>query len=185
MTATWTEKRYCGMAADLGGDNPWTNPTNYQGPPDEQAARNSAATSNALAAIGFGFHVFDDATMIQIKAHLSREKGGGGTTFDNTVQLLKAGTPIGNNEAHAATPWPADWETESYDGGVGADPLWGVGGSMTPADYRHGAFGLQLSVDNVTAEARADAVQIELEYTTPRVWLGPHLRASPTKRWLG
>jgi Tfp pilus assembly protein PilX len=80
---------------------------------------------------------------------------------DGTVQLLKAGSPVGNNKA-SATAWTTSPVAVNY--GSSAD-LWGT--TWTAADLNAGNFGLRFAAKNVgagTATASLDYVTITVNY---------------------
>jgi len=80
---------------------------------------------------------------------------------DNTVQLLKAGSPVGSNKAGAST-WSTTSTTVNY--GSSSD-LWGT--TWTPADLNATTFGLRFAAKNLgagSATASLDWVSITVTY---------------------
>jgi Tfp pilus assembly protein PilX len=81
---------------------------------------------------------------------------------DNTVQLLKAGSPVGSNKA-SGSGWPTSLGTVTY--GTAAD-LWGT--TWTPADVNASNFGLRFAAKNIvtgSSTASLDYVSITVSYT--------------------
>jgi len=80
---------------------------------------------------------------------------------DGTVQLLKAGSPVGSNKA-SATAWGTSISTVNY--GTSSD-LWGT--TWTGADVSASNFGLRFAAKNVgaaSATASLDYVSITVTY---------------------
>ena len=90
--------------------------------------------------------------------------GSVGALQDNTVQLLKAGAPVGNNKA-VSTTWGTTLSTITY--GSSSD-LWGLSvGSLTGADVNASNFGLRFAAKNVAAAsstASIDYITIKITY---------------------
>ncbi len=88
--------------------------------------------------------------------------GSVGALQDSTVQLLKAGAPVGNNKAVTGTNWSFSNSTVTY--GSTAD-LWGT--TWTPANVNASNFGLRFAAKNVaaaSATASLDYVSITVTY---------------------
>ena len=87
--------------------------------------------------------------------------GSNGALEDATVQLLKAGSPVGSNKASSST-WGTSSSTVSY--GSSSD-LWGT--TWTAADLNASSFGLRFAAKNVaaaSATASLDYVSIKVTY---------------------
>lgn len=87
--------------------------------------------------------------------------GSAGALEGNTVQLLKAGSPVGSNKA-SATTWGTTSSTVNY--GSSAD-LWGT--TWTAADLNASNFGLRFAAKNVaaaSATASLDWVTVTVTY---------------------
>ena len=95
--------------------------------------------------------------------------GMNGTLSDHTVQLLKAGAPVGNNKA-TATIWSTSSTTVNY--GTTSD-LWGT--TWTAADLNASNFGLRFAADSAggaTATASLDWVSITVTYNDDTTGIG-------------
>jgi Tfp pilus assembly protein PilX len=87
--------------------------------------------------------------------------GSNGALKDDTVQLLKAGAPVGSNKASSST-WGTSSSTITY--GSSSD-LWGT--TWTAADLNASDFGLRFTAKNVaaaTATASLDWVTVTVTY---------------------
>ena len=87
--------------------------------------------------------------------------GSAGALSDHTVQLLKAGTPVGTNKATASN-WSTTSSTVTY--GSTSD-LWGT--TWLPADLNASNFGLRFAADSsgaASATASLDWVTIQVTY---------------------
>jgi Tfp pilus assembly protein PilX/roadblock/LC7 domain-containing protein len=85
----------------------------------------------------------------------------GGSLQDSNVQLLKAGSPVGTNEA-SPTSWPTSAGVAAY--GSTSD-LWGT--TWTAADLNAGTFGLRFaakSVANASITGSIDYISITVKY---------------------
>jgi len=87
--------------------------------------------------------------------------GSNGALQDATVQLLKAGSPVGSNKASSST-WGTSLSTVNY--GSTSD-LWGT--TWTAADLNASTFGLRFAAKNVaaaSATASLDYVSVKVTY---------------------
>jgi hypothetical protein len=87
--------------------------------------------------------------------------GSAGALSDHTVQLLKAGTPVGTNKATASI-WSTTSTTVTYGS---ASDLWGT--TWLPADLNASNFGLRFAADSsgsASATASLDWVSIQVTY---------------------
>lgn len=128
----------------------------------------SANTSKLLQLTGFGFAIPSTATIVGIS--LVFQGTAGFATFDSTVELLKAGTAVGNNEALPGT-WPSV-SSRSYGGGT---DLWGT--TWTPAQVNASNFGFELAVSSLgTSTVTMGSPSITIAYT-----LGSAFSATPNR----
>jgi Tfp pilus assembly protein PilX len=96
--------------------------------------------------------------------------GAAATLQDGTVQLLKAGAPVGNNKAVAST-WSTTTSTQVNYGT--ASDLWGT--TWTAADLNASNFGLRFAAKNTgagTATASLDWVDITVTYNDDTTGIG-------------
>lgn len=119
---------------------------------------------------GLGLGVPAGATVTGITVTIERNyipTGGPplSVVSDLTVQLLKAGAPVGDNKASALS-WPLT--VDAIKGYGASDDLWGT--TWTPAEVNGATFGLRLNAKETggitTASARIDHVVITVHYTT-------------------
>jgi hypothetical protein len=153
----------------------WTNPTRVTADDNSFATLSIAngATGGTLDGTGFGFAIPTDATITGITVTVERYATVAGLLKDNSVQLLKAGSPVGSNKAGTTT-----WAAVSAGGkgtkityGTSAD-LWGT--TWTPADINAANFGLRFSAKNggaSTTTANLDEIDITIDYS-PYVGIG-------------
>lgn len=150
----------------VAGPNPaWTNPGNILVQDGVNATCSVPATglSNFLQAKGFGFAIPGTATIYGILVTIVR--AGASAIVDNSIQLLKAGTPTGSDKANTTDAWPAILTSTNYGG---ANDLWGT--TWTPADINDANFGAELQASNptplVSKQASVDYVSITVTYAT-------------------
>ena len=135
-----------------GGDGvAWTNPGNVSADDNSYMTANigNTGTSQALYATDFNFaSIPDDATIAGIEVAIGRYSSTTNPNLirDNTVQLLKSGSAIGNNKAVTGTNWPNESEGEGEATYGGPGDLWGT--TWSPAEIKASNFGLELIVDN-------------------------------------
>ena len=87
--------------------------------------------------------------------------GSNGALEDSTVQLLKAGSPVGSNKASSST-WGTSSSTVNY--GSSSD-LWGT--TWSAADLNGSSFGVRVAAKNVaaaSATASLDYVSVKVTY---------------------
>ncbi|KKN23590.1 hypothetical protein LCGC14_0903390 [marine sediment metagenome] len=146
----------------------WSNPTNVFTSNNAYAVATVPAggTTNDLDVTNFGFSVPGTATIDGITVKIERHKDPAdpesSSLKDQTVQLLKAGAPIGNNKASGV--WPTFDQVRSY--GASSD-LWGT--TWTPAEVNATNFGIRLAVKEVLGivpvDALVDHITITANYT--------------------
>ena len=120
------------------------------------ASDTNYATSNIgdgsthyLKATGFDFSsVPDTATIDGIQVEIQRYKSGnGGDIKDAVVQLLKAGSTVGNSKADTVNAWPTTDTWKTYGG---SSDLWGT--TWTASDIKNSNFGVVLSAGASNSE---------------------------------
>jgi len=134
-----------------GGGVAWTNPGNVSADDNSYttASIGNTGTSQALYATDFNFSTIpDDATIAGIEVAIGRYSSTTNPNLikDNTVQLLKSGSAIGDNKAVTGTNWPNESEGEGEATYGGPGELWGT--TWSPAEIKASNFGLELIVDN-------------------------------------
>jgi hypothetical protein len=103
--------------------------------------------------------------------------GVGAALQDATVQLLKAGTAVGTNEASGST-WDTVSNAITYGGST---DLWGS--TWTPADINSSTFGIRFAAKNVgagSATASLDWISIMVTYTNDTNGIG--VSGTPVKQ---
>lgn len=113
----------------------------------------TTGNSTIVTITGLGLVVPTAATIQGIQATLPRASNRAGAWADVQVQLLKAGTPVGNNKALGGF-WPQTiyaFYTVPQTGGITTvygsnSDLWGT--TWTPAQVIASNFGIQLQVHN-------------------------------------
>ena len=163
---------YCGTGADLGGGNPWANPTRIQGAPDASYATNSFtaiaggfAATNILSATNYGFAIPAGVTVTGVQVDL--------TGFVNTTGFTQAfvsliiggvitGTP--HNIVMATTP-------ATYTVGSSSD-LWGTApAALNSGTVNASTFGVSITASitngtggSITRVYSMDAAKITIYY---------------------
>jgi hypothetical protein len=143
----------------------WTSPGNVFTNNAAYATKSLGAgvSSGTLDATNYGFALPAGATVTGITASIDRKTSVSTTIRDFTVQLLKAGAPVGNNKALTATNWGTTDAYATY--GSGTD-LWGT--TWTQSDVNNSGFGLRLVAKNnsgsTTATASIDHMQLTVDY---------------------
>lgn len=150
------------VAAQTGAGVVWQTINNIKavGTASAYASIPNGNTTEMLQAKGFGFSIPTSATIAGITVTLRRHTDSG-VVVDNTVQLLKAGTPTGSNLASGAS-WPLTG-AYAYYGGVLV--LWGA--AWTPADINNPNFGVQFAAhrnSGATAKAYCNFLEITVNY---------------------
>ncbi len=161
-----------GTGVDGGGgiNGTWNTPLLITADDGSYSTTNNMAAgtdSHTLTASGFGFNIDTNATITGISVNIDRYASGS-SVRDTVVQLVKAGTPTGNNNAIAAD-WPiAPGGVQSYSP-TGANALWGT--TWSPAQINAADFGVILQVHNYRAAgnrtASVDYISITVTYTMP------------------
>lgn len=114
----------------------------------------------------FGFSIPSGASIDGIEVAIERKSSHNtdvNNVMDETVRLLKAGSPIGDDKA-SGTRWP---QTESAANYGNATDLWGT--TWTPGDINDPLFGMYFRVQFATTggsiTASVDHVTITVHYT--------------------
>ena len=116
-------------------------------------------SSHYLAVTGFRFAIPADATVLGITVDVERSTTVATSITDNSLRLLKAGVPAGDNKASGAQ-WPTSDAYASYGS---ASDLWGT--TWTPAEVNASDFGVGISaVAGVAATAQIDHVKVSVTY---------------------
>jgi hypothetical protein len=119
---------------------------------------------DALALSNFGISIPDGSTITGIQFKVRRATLTG-LAVDESVRILKGGTPVGANRAQPAA-WPMTLDYGSYGG---AYDTWGT--AWTPADLRSTGFGISIApkYTGTAGNERAyiDSVRVTVFYTTP------------------
>ena len=155
---------YCKQAvsnADA-GNTEFATPTAAQGAPNGISAFagvTGGQTSKYLHCTNYTFSIPADATVVGVGVDITRRSSLSSTISDHTIQLIKAGTRTGDNNAAAFT-----WGTTFSDAPYGADDdMWGT--TWTPAQINASNFGVAIRVSAATSDtAFVDAVKVTVYY---------------------
>ena len=152
--------------------NPWLNPTRVF------SSNNSRATcliglldpegdsSDGLDVTNFSFTIPGGSIITGIVAEDERSKTpAGGTITDLVIQLIKGGTPQGDDKATGAS-WP-NTASEAYATYGTSSDLWGL--TWTVGDINAANFGIRIrcvnpSFDAVAATGQVDHVRLTVHY---------------------
>jgi hypothetical protein len=151
----------------------WTDPGNISVDDNSYATASSITTdqlTQVLQATNFGFSIPSDATLAGIEVIIARYSPTTDPNIirDNSVRLLKSGSPIGTNKAITGTNWPNNTE------GVGeaiygsSSDSWGT--TWTPAEINSSDFGVELIATNIGYNAHTasvDYIQITVYLAGP------------------
>jgi hypothetical protein len=122
----------------------WTfDQTDYPGVGFLNATNNggSAGSSKSLGSGGYGFDIPTGATIQGIAVSVEYAVTAG-TASDDSVLLLRAGSPVGTqHEVAGAWTVDSDVHTRTYGGST---DLWGT--TWSPADINNGEFGVAFAV---------------------------------------
>jgi hypothetical protein len=129
----------------------------------------ASAQTHYIQTQGHGLAIPATATVCGIEVRVERHASGlliGSSVKDQTLFLMKAGSPVGTNHA-SSSAWPGSDAVAVY--GSTSD-LWGT--TWTPAQINASNFGVQLSalmnagVVSLFLSANIDAITITVYYTT-------------------
>jgi len=168
-----------GPATSSGAKSPsaatagWTSPTNVYAS-DSQYATTSIAKSASSAnedVTGYGLALPATAVIKGISVSIVRKASSSGNLRDLTVSLLKAGSPVGNNEAVTGTTYGTSNGTAAY--GSTSD-LWGT--TWTASDIDNAGFGVRFAVHNNSSTtsytASLDYISVTIQYTNDTNGIG-------------
>jgi hypothetical protein len=148
-----------------GTGSTWTSASNVLTNNSAYATKSlgPGVSSGTLDATNYGFALPAGATVTGITARIDRKTSASSTIRDFTVQLLKAGSPVGSNKAATGTNWGTSDAYATY--GSGSD-LWGT--TWTQSDVNASNFGLRLVARNnsgsTTATASIDHMELTVDY---------------------
>jgi hypothetical protein len=150
------------QANDGTGTVAWLNLGNVNASDNAYATCVLAAgqTSQGALLTNFGFSVPSNAIILGVEVSVERSQSVASRVNDNTVQLIKGGTPGGTNKA-AAGFWPATDTVLVYGA---SNDLWG--NALTAADVNASNFGLKFRVNEGAgaSTAQVDLVQLKVYY---------------------
>lgn len=164
--------------ASVGSEN-WIDPNNitFVGSPYTvyDPARSISGTSYYLKSGSHGFSIPTEATIVGIildinRRATARDQFAAQYCVDNSVRLVKAGSPTGDDKQKSgsfADTYPTTLTTASY-GGI--TELWGT--TWTPSEINNTGFGAVLSSnsnggDNVAPNVEVNYFLITVYYTLP------------------
>jgi len=134
-------------ALDAGAGSGWTNPDYIYADDSSYATATVAGSGSSpnLLATGYGISIPSNSTLNGIQVKVFRYASAGNTLKDLTIQLLKAGVPVGNNKA--VTAW---WQTgAASNANYGANnDVWGT--TWTGSDVDDPNFGVEIAAQNGT-----------------------------------
>ena len=147
----------------------WASPGNATSSDNADANQGplDAASNDFLQATNFDFSAIPGtATILGIEARIERqgqEFVGASRIFDDTIQLVKAGTRQGNNKSTGAG-WAFSAEEIVTFGG--AADLWGL--TFTAAEVKASNFGftMRCSSSPTNGSADVDHMQMRITYQT-------------------
>lgn len=145
----------------------WSNLTNITADDGSMVSATMAASalSNNLDITGFNFSsVPAGSQIVGISVTVNRNAGTASTVLDNTIQLLKSGTAVGDNKA-TTTTWPTTSGGANATYGSATD-AWGV--TWTGADLSNIGLRIQAKRNTTTGNVAAniDYVSITVYYST-------------------
>ncbi|MBN9382036.1 MAG: T9SS type A sorting domain-containing protein [Chitinophagaceae bacterium] len=153
----------------------WTSPGNAQTSDGNYASASkllgllTSQHSDYLTIQNFGFSIPSSATICEIHVEVERSASGlgilGSNVTDQSIVLLKNGSPYGNDLASGAA-WPGSEATATYGNGLLAG-TWG--GSWLPSDINSPNFGVAISaklngVVGLLMSANIDQVRMTVIY---------------------
>jgi len=161
-------------ATQGGAGNAWNNGFRIQANDGNYATvlMNPGEFSEPIRGTNYGFAIPAGSSITGIGVTIRRRSdtnGGGNSINDRTLQLVKAGAPVGTNLA-VATDWPTAAANATY-GGPGI--LWGT--TWTVADINAGNFGVNFAVETQATSsdrtASVDYIQVTVYYapSTPTI----------------
>lgn len=152
---------YAGTGTSEGPGVVWTNPGNISIDDNSYATALSLTTdqlSQVLHATNFGFSIPIDATIAGIEIIIARYSPTTDPNIirDNSVRLLKSGSPVGTNKAITGTNWPNNTEGVGEAVYGNSTDLWGT--TWTPEEINSSDFGVELIATNIGYNAHTASV---------------------------
>lgn len=128
--------------------------------------------SDQILTSNYGFNIPAGATILGIQARIVRMTSliTASNITDNEVILLKAGVPVGFNQANQVGPWPVSPGETPGIYGTGTTDLWAT--TWTPAEINDPGFGLNFSAQRITVggaldqSAQVNSIQLRIYYTS-------------------
>ena len=157
----YTSTKSAGAGATAGATQVWGTPGEIVTSDNVYAECNGDSTelSQTLTASAFGFTLPANALVVGIQVDIERKRGGNPIT-DNSIRLVKAGTPVGDNATRDEI-WLFTEGTITFGG---ATDLWGT--TWTYGDINNAGFGVALVVNMVDlGYPSVDHIQITVTYT--------------------
>lgn len=163
---------FCGTGANNndGGTTAWSTPTNIQGDTTSTAATcnigANPGTSQRLRATNFGFSIPSAATILGITVEIERSAANANRHFEDTIQLMKAGSETGTNKGSSAVAIPT---TKAFGTYGSSSDLWGT--TLTDTDVNNSGFGVSFKINRNSSQTTTTSVfrvRITVEYSTGR-----------------
>jgi hypothetical protein len=164
VSSTNTGVKYPTAEANVNpGDVDWSNRTNIYSDNGLYASFwVFVMNTRYLHATDYDFAIPSDATINGIMVEIEKYYSDTAYVRDNTVQLIKGGTKMGDNKA-SGSAWPTSAGITTYGG---PSDLWGL--SFTPADINASDFGVALKAEGVNNSSHygyVDYMRITVYYT--------------------
>jgi Tfp pilus assembly protein PilX len=141
----------------------WTSSTNVYTSNSVYATNSisSNSTGATLTVKGYGFSIPTSAVIDGISVSVIRKASVSNTISDSTVQLLKAGNPVGSNKA-SSSKWGTSNSTVNYGD---TDDLWST--TWTAADVNNANFGVKFvaKAGSTAATASVDYISVTVTYS--------------------
>lgn len=127
-----------------------------------------SANTQYLKASGFGFTIPNSSSITGIKVDVEKKATGINilaNVKDNSVRLVKAGTPVGSNYAKSSS-WSSSSSYFTYGGN---NDLWGT--TWTRTDINSGNFGIAFSAEingliSLLPSAQIDHIRMTVYFNT-------------------
>jgi hypothetical protein len=164
------------FASTLGTLQQWTNNSNALGANNNICAT-TGTTGRSIDLAGFGFTIPAAAVINGIT--VEPKFAGGASSTQVTVQLLKAGAPVGTSKSFTRSSGATNCSTSVFVTEGGSTNLWGT--TWSAADVDGASFGVRLTKSSGGGTAYVDAVRITVAYSdvmTVNVVSGTALSAS-------
>lgn len=172
------ETKYPGTTAQDGlGDFSWGSLTGLQaqGGTTTGGALNAAGAFNLISATNFGFSIPSTATVTGVIVEIGRASSQLAVIpdpryiIDNTVKIIKAGSPVGNNKADVSNKWNVPPVYPNIQYGSESD-LWGT--TLTASEVNASNFGVAFTAEGDdqsggTTSADVDYIRIKVFYSLP------------------